>query len=170
MTAADVIASLRSRGFQVALAEGKLVVSPGSRLNDAERADLGKYKTAIVDLLHTDPAGQPDAPCALCGETTWAWEPAWHHAPHRRDGHDHHDDGHHGRVEDHGADHTVHDDLAAGQRGVWVYRICITRPVPTLIELYATLTDNERKRLAVEVKSGDRLASHVIVRLGREDG
>jgi hypothetical protein len=50
----------------------------------------------------------------------------------------------------------------------WLCQHCATRSVPTLAEVYATLTDDERKRLAVEVESGDRLASHVSVRLGRE--
>ena len=67
MTAADLLAGLRSRGFQVRLAEGKLFVSPGSRLTDPDRAALALYREAIINIPGAVAAHAPAASCAFCG-------------------------------------------------------------------------------------------------------
>ena len=161
VTAAESVGGLRPRGFQVRLAEGRLVVSPGSRLSDADCSAVGNYKTAIVAVLRAEPVGQLVAPSVLCGEASWAWEPAWHRAPHRRDGHD----DHHGQVNHRVVEHAVHDDHAVGEpepvRGVWVCHTCISRPVPTLA-IPASLTSAERAKLQAEADAGDRLGRMVL--------
>jgi len=117
----------------VRLAEGKLVVSPGSQLTDADRAALALYREAIINILGAEAAHAPGASCAFCGGVLVRVE-GW----------------------------------PALGASAWLCGHCASRSVPTLSEVYATLTDDERKRLAVEVESDDRLASHVIVQLGRE--
>src|SRR5262245_22915530 len=93
MTAAELVAGVSPGGADVRLAEGKLVVTPGSLLIDSDRVARGTYKTAMIDLLRAGPVGQSVGPCVSCGKLSWTRERTWHRG--------HRDDGDHG-------DHDVH--------------------------------------------------------------
>jgi hypothetical protein len=49
----------------------------------------------------------------------------------------------------------------SGERG-WLCLACAARPVPTLIEVFATLTLDERQRLDAEAAAGDDLARAIL--------
>lgn len=53
-SATDLLGLLRNAGFGVRLADGKLLVSPASRLTGDERAAIAEHREGLVALL--DPA------------------------------------------------------------------------------------------------------------------
>lgn len=54
MSAAAILASLRALGFVLTVAEGRIHVSPGSRLTEAQRAAIRDYKAELLALLHQE--------------------------------------------------------------------------------------------------------------------
>ena len=80
MGAADLLAHLRGDGFSLDVLNGRLWVTPASRLTDDLRVALRACKTDLVDLLHrvtaTDPdqdadiqtAARPDFATRACGQ------------------------------------------------------------------------------------------------------
>lgn len=77
MNADDLVAGLRQRGFQVRLREGKLAITPGSWLTDADRAALTSHRRAVVDLLRIEAQSPPPGACGLCRTTAWTWAADW---------------------------------------------------------------------------------------------
>lgn len=57
--AAYLLTELRRRGYTLATADGKLTVSPGSRLTDGERAEVAEFKAGLLALL-ADEAVSPE--------------------------------------------------------------------------------------------------------------
>src|SRR5262245_28732087 len=53
-------------------------------------------------------------------------------------------------------------DWPEPERGAWLCRTCAARPTPTLADVYATLSDEERRRLAAEAAAGDDLARDLL--------
>jgi hypothetical protein len=61
VTPDSLLADLRTRGFDVGVTDGRLRVSPGSRLTPADRAAIRSHLPALVGLV----GGLPR--CARCG-------------------------------------------------------------------------------------------------------
>jgi hypothetical protein len=58
--AADLLHSLRERGFALVLVDGRLSVSPGSLLTDADKLALKTHKADLIALLEAEPASGRD--------------------------------------------------------------------------------------------------------------
>lgn len=54
MTAAELLADLRNRGFQIDAAGGKLLVHPGSRLTSTDRAAIQRCVVALLAELEDE--------------------------------------------------------------------------------------------------------------------
>lgn len=54
MNAVEVLANLRDRGFHIDAAGNKLLVTPASRLTDADRAAIRSSLRGLVELLEED--------------------------------------------------------------------------------------------------------------------
>jgi hypothetical protein len=54
MTAAELLENLRNRAFQIDTANNKLLVTPGSRLTDSDRAAIRIHVTEMVLLLEDE--------------------------------------------------------------------------------------------------------------------
>ena len=63
MGAADVLVRLRHEGFALAPRNGKVVVSPASRLTDDHRALIRQHRDDLLNLL-LDP--DPRVTCTTC--------------------------------------------------------------------------------------------------------
>jgi hypothetical protein len=138
MTAADLLADLKTRGVVVSVADGSLRVQASRGvLTTADRAALIEHKPALLTLLRADEEltyDVPDGPCQLCGAPL-AWIEDW--------------------------------PTACAHR--WLCLACADRPAPTLPEVYATLTAEERQRLEAEAAAGDDLARAALNELTATD-
>jgi hypothetical protein len=54
-------------------------------------------------------------------------------------------------------------------RGAWLCLACADRPRPTLPDIYATLTDEERQRLAADAAGGDDVARELLNAVEQEE-
>jgi hypothetical protein len=75
MTAPDLLATLRCSGFTVRSADGKLLVSPASRLTADERQAIAEHREGLLALLDqaTEVALAVDTPAGPKARWPVAW-------------------------------------------------------------------------------------------------
>jgi hypothetical protein len=69
MTADEVLADLRDRGFRLTVRDGKIQVAPASQLTDGDRAGIRENRTELLALLAADP-GRGFLWWETCGDMT----------------------------------------------------------------------------------------------------
>lgn len=60
MNAFTLANALEERGFDLSVADGRLIVKPASLLTEQDRQAIAQHKTALVRLLSADYSDSPD--------------------------------------------------------------------------------------------------------------
>jgi hypothetical protein len=122
-------------------------------LTEADRAAIAVHKVAILDLLGAEAVETPAGTCGLCGGVL-AWTEDW---PSRGAG---------AWLCLHCSQHTPMRDAALIQTVAAILDAEVVDTTPTLAEVYAELTTEERERLQREAAGGDVLAGRLLRLLG----
>ena len=143
-SAVEVRATLVERGITLRRRrDGRLEVRPASLLTAEDRSALTTHRDALLALVVAEPA--PAAATSLPPEPSTrcllCGATAWQWVP----------------------------DWPEPGQGAWLCRTCCARPNPTLADVYASLSDEERARLREEAVRGDDLSRDILNELELAD-
>jgi hypothetical protein len=134
MTAQALRDRLRAKGVRLSLRrDGQLEAAPRSRLGEADRADVRVHLAALKALLRAEAGEEEETLDPPDASCALCRQPLiW--------------------VE----------DWPEPSEHRWLCLACAARPIPTLADVYAALTTDERHRLDAEAAGGDDLAREIV--------
>jgi hypothetical protein len=138
MTAVELVTALRRRGVELVTDGARLGFRPAGSLTAEERAALIAAKAEVLSLLREEDSESAEA--------ADGWADGAPDGPCRLCG---------------SALAWVEEWPAAGEAR-WLCPRCMAQPAPSLVQVHATLTLEERERLCQEVRAGDPLARLVL--------